>query len=59
MLVYDDRESQELDQPHDSNYDYGYDYGFEEEYEEESYTYVIHQDYITGEQDSSGTSDSD
>ena len=45
MLVYDDREDQELEYPHDDDYDYGYDYGFEEGYEEESYEYVISEEY--------------
>jgi len=45
MLVYDDREDQELESPHEGDYDYGYDYGFEEGYEEESYEYEISEEY--------------
>lgn len=47
MLVYDDREDQELNNTHDSNYDYGYDYGYEEGYEDEFHTYVIHEEYYS------------
>ena len=45
MLVYDDRDDEEIENHQDS--DYGYDYGLEDEdYEEEDSEYQIADNYI-------------
>ena len=44
MLVYDDRDDEEIENLQDN--DYGYDYGLEEELEEENSEYQIADDYI-------------
>lgn len=45
MLVYDDRDDEEVENLHD--YDYGYDYGLDEEDpEEENCEYQVADDYV-------------